>query len=98
MKLSVEDLIPFLHLGFSSRHRKMVLLLKILENEKEMPQYQLPKHLDCGYRIVLRLVHLLEDYGFTEIVRTAPSSKGGKEQNIWSLTEKGSQFLHVLGE
>lgn len=95
--LNIEDIIPLLKaMMYSPRWQNLRLMLSFINKSGEVYQYTLPKFLRCSYRNVLRLLHFLEKFGFAEIVRTEPSSKHGKDKNIWRLTEKGTALLQLL--
>jgi len=73
--------------------------LKILNaSTVEIEQCKLPKEMHLAYRTVLRTLHFLNNHGYIRLVRTLPSQKGGKEKNIWLITERGKLLLSVLGE
>jgi len=97
MSLNVEDLIPLLKaMMYSPRWNNLRLMLNYISKSEEVYQYKLNKFLPSSYRTVLRLLHFLEKFGFVEIVRTEPSSKHGKDKNVWRLTEKGTALLRLL--
>jgi predicted transcriptional regulator len=69
-------------------------LLKLMVNEVE--QYSLPKVTHNSYRTILRSLKHLGQMGFCFIIRREPCSKGGKDKNIWLITEKGRMLLKLL--
>jgi DNA-binding PadR family transcriptional regulator len=83
---------------YSPRLQKLRLLLTILAEEGELYQYEIYKELGWSYRTILRLFDLLNEIHFAKIIRTEPSSKGGKDKNVWGITQKGSQFLDYLNK
>lgn len=70
-------------------------LVKVLALEKEYAQYDMPKRLGKNYRTVLRHLQDLREQGFVRLCRTEESRKGGKDRNIFTLTDLG--LLYALG-
>jgi len=70
-------------------------IIKVLALEKEFAQYDLPKRIGKNYRTVLRHLKDLKKDGLIKLSRTEESAKGGKERNIFTLTEYG--LLYALG-
>ena len=50
----------------------------------------MPKETNLSYRTILRTLKPLENEGLVKQIRTEPSTKGGKEKKIYSLTFKGT--------
>ena len=70
-------------------------ILKILAHNKEFEQYKLDKTLEISYRTILRKLETMEkNFGIIKLVRTEPSTKGGKDKKIYSITLKGL-WLHL---
>jgi DNA-binding PadR family transcriptional regulator len=69
-------------------------IMKVLALEKEFAQYDMPKRISKNYRTVLRHVTDLKKNGLIRLSRTEESKKGGKDRNIYTLTEHG--LLYAL--
>jgi predicted ArsR family transcriptional regulator len=72
----------------SSLETNILILATLLEN-KEYPQYDLPEAIKKDYRTVLRHLRVLEHSRLIKVVRTERSQKGGKDKNIYGLTQWG---------
>ena len=55
----------------------------------ELYQNRMNKITGSSYRNILRQLQLLEKAGLIRIARKEPSSKRGKEKNVWKLTFSG---------
>jgi DNA-binding PadR family transcriptional regulator len=66
-----------------------IKIIKALIKNHELGQYQMPKETKLSYRTILRTLKPLENEGLITQIRTEPSTKGGKEKKIYSLTFKG---------
>jgi len=64
-------------------------IITSLLTKPEMGQYQLPKETKLSYRTILRELTPLKNEGLIKLVRTEPSIKGGKEKNIFAITDIG---------
>jgi DNA-binding PadR family transcriptional regulator len=65
-------------------------IVKALIKNPELGQYKMPKETKLSYRTILRTLKPLENEGLIKQIRTEPSTKGGKEKKIYSLTFKGT--------
>ena len=92
-----SDLISLLkEFCYSQRQKKIISVFELFLKEKEVYQYQLGKKINCSYRTSLRILHFLERRGYAKVIKKEPSSKGGKENNVWSLTAKGKSLSELL--
>jgi len=96
--LNDDLVILFKEFCYSQRQKNIILVLKQLSKEREVYQYRLAKKIKCSYRTSLRILHFLKKKGYAEIIKKEPSSKRGKENNVWSLTAKGKSLLELLIE
>ncbi|MCW4003710.1 MAG: helix-turn-helix domain-containing protein [Candidatus Bathyarchaeota archaeon] len=69
-------------------------ILKVLAQNKEYAQYDLPDAVGKDYRTVLRHLKKLEKDGLVKVDRLEPAQKGGKEKKIYTLTLLG--FIAAL--
>ena len=65
-------------------------IINALIKNPELGQYKMPKETNLSYRTILRTLKPLENEGIIKQIRTEPSTKGGKEKKIYSLTFKGT--------
>jgi DNA-binding PadR family transcriptional regulator len=66
-----------------------IKILAALAFTPELEQYIMPKRTGLSYRTILRTLKPMTDQKYIELVRTDPSSKGGKEKKIYALASKG---------
>ncbi|MEM3760225.1 MAG: hypothetical protein QXZ02_03825 [Candidatus Bathyarchaeia archaeon] len=74
---------------YSTREQKTFKILESLALNGQLYQKQLVEKTGTSYRNLIRQLQLLQNAGLIRIARTEPSSKKGKEQNIWELTFQG---------
>ncbi|MEM1785732.1 MAG: hypothetical protein QW805_05930 [Candidatus Bathyarchaeia archaeon] len=74
---------------YSSRFLKIHALLLEIAKNGQVYQSMLAPAMGTSYRNLIRQLHYLEKAGLIKIARKEPSSKKGKERNVWELSFKG---------
>ena len=73
-------------------------ILRVLAENKQYAQYDLPKAISKDYRTVLRHLKTLEYNHLIRLQKTEPASKGGKDRKIYALTTEGLIMALMLEE
>ncbi|RLI00110.1 hypothetical protein DRO19_00380 [Candidatus Bathyarchaeota archaeon] len=73
-------------------------ILRVLAENKQYAQYDLPKAISKDYRTVLRHLKTLEYNHLIRLEKTEPASKGGKDRKIYTLTTEGLITALILEE
>lgn len=74
---------------YSPRYIKIHTLLLTIAENGQVYQSRLASATGTSYRNLIRQLQHLEKAGLIKIVRKEPSSKRGKERNVWELTFRG---------
>ncbi|MBS7616423.1 hypothetical protein KEJ45_04420 [Candidatus Bathyarchaeota archaeon] len=80
--------------AYSKRQEKLYTILKELAFNEKLYQKEIVKKIDESYRHLIRQLQFLQKKGLIKLAGTEPSSKRGKDKNIWELTFLG--LLTVL--
>ncbi len=74
---------------YSVRQEKLLELLKLFAQNKELYQNEIKDKLKTSYRTVIRLLQHLEKEKFVELARIESSGKQGRGNFVWKITFKG---------
>lgn len=88
----------YVRVNYSRRFKTGLKILWEIALSEKVCQYDLPKKVGDSYRTILRHLKTLKELRFIELDSTEPSSKGGKEKNIWRITFPGLLRLLMEGE
>jgi DNA-binding PadR family transcriptional regulator len=78
---------------YAKRNKLLGQILNHIAKKGEAYQSEMDSDLGVTYRTLIRQLHFLKRLGLIRVVRTEPSSKKGKEKNIYGLTVKGLYTL-----
>lgn len=74
---------------YSKRGEKIYKILKLLALNGQLYQKDLSRLVGTSYRNLIRQLQLLRNGGLIRVARTEPSSKKGRDKNVWELTVMG---------
>lgn len=73
----------------------MKKILKVIAAYPEFKQSDLEAETKISYPTIIKTLRILEKNDFIKLVRTEPSSKGGKEKKIYKITYKGLVYVLI---